>query len=121
MKYLIILIILITLASCTSNIKNVAGFEFDNAWYWIITYSPEATEADLKDYTKLNANPNQTSYFFYYPEGTVLSRFENEAWNMKKLANSISVKKPTYGHYIMVADTTLYEDGVWLMEQVVSN
>ncbi|MDB0600063.1 hypothetical protein PL373_02605 [Tenacibaculum maritimum] len=83
MKKLILIVTIITLfTSCTeSKVKDVAAFEFNNAWYWVSSYSKDATEQDVKDYANLLANPNQTSFFFAYPDSVDVSLFANEKFS----------------------------------------
>lgn len=121
MKKLILILSIITLfSSCTdSKVKDVAAFEFDNAWYWVASYSQDATEQDRKKYMNLLTTSNKTSYFFMYPDSVDVSLFKQERFDLKTFAATVTNDpKPTYGFYKMAGVDKLEEDALWLLEQI---
>lgn len=120
-KFLLILLIPLLLASCSeSKVTDVASFEFNGAWYWVIQYNPEATKQDITDYVEMWANPNQTSFFYVFDDSLDLSLFTKERFDLKSFQETVLLNKPKYGFYkMMPADNKLYDDGIWLAEQAI--
>ncbi|MGM8362117.1 hypothetical protein ACSV4D_09405 [Flavobacterium sp. ARAG 55.4] len=119
MKKLLLLLITLTLFSCSkSKVNEVAAFELNGAWYWVAQYEDGATQKDVEEYVNKWANPNQTSHFFVYNQSIDLSVFKNEAFNLNKLTATVLANKPEYGYYKIPNDPKLHNDAVWLLEQV---
>ena len=118
MKKLLSIIALITLFSCApEKVSEVAAFEFNNSWYWIIQYQDGATQQDVEAYAKKWANPEQTSHFFAFDNSIDLSVFKNEAFSLPKFTATVLAAKPKYGYYRMSTDKVLNDDAIWLLEQ----
>lgn len=106
------------MASCTSSkVTDVASFEFDNAWYWVVKYEPGTTKQEVEEYVTKWANPKQTSYFYCFPTTTDVEFFAKEPFNFRDFAYNVLQNKPKYGYYKMPTDTKLNDDGIWLLEQ----
>lgn len=116
MKKLLFLF-LITLASCSSNVKDIASYEVDGAWYWVLEHEPNATKEDVLAKVKLWANPNKTSYFFVYPNTVNLADFQSKDLVFPTFKGLIVNNPPTYGFYKMPNDAKIYDDAVWLIKQ----
>lgn len=118
MKKILLLTILFTLFSCSkSNITEVAAYEFNGAWYWVVQYEPDATKQDIESYVNTWANPSQTSHFYIYDNSIDLSVFKNEGFNLNSFAATVLANKPKYGYYKIPTDTKLKDDAIWLLEQ----
>lgn len=121
MKKITIAVLLLTcliISSCSSSkVDDVAAFNFDNAWYWVVQFEDGATDQDIKDYVNRYANPNSTSYFFAFDKSVDLSEFATKAFNPSDFSKRIIELKPKYGFYkMMPADSTLHEDAVDLIK-----
>jgi hypothetical protein len=118
MKKLLLPIITLLLISCSdSKVNDVASFEFNGAWYWIIQYKPGATKQEIEDYVKLWANPNQTSFFYVYDDSMDLSAYKTQAYNLNSFTATVLANKPKYGYYKIPTETKLNTDAIWLLEQ----
>nr|WP_153841569.1 hypothetical protein [Ornithobacterium rhinotracheale] len=116
-RILLAFVCLFCLTSCSSNVTDVAGFEFNNAWYWVYNYNEGTTKEELVEIVKNHSNPEQTSYFFFYPENKDVSVFASEPFNLISFSQTIVADKPDYGFYKMPNDAKIYDDGIWLLEQ----
>ncbi|AUS06465.1 hypothetical protein [Pseudotamlana carrageenivorans] len=119
MKKLFLLILFSSfLFSCsTPKVKDYASYEVNGAWYWVLQFEADATEADVKEFVETWANINQTSYFFAYPKNYDLSNFKSKDLSFLKFSSIIASTPPKYGFYKMPNDSNIYDDAVWLMEQ----
>lgn len=119
MKKILALLAFFALTSCSdSKVTDVASFEFDGAWYWVIQYKKEATKKDITDYVEKWANPETTSFFFVFDDSIDISFFKKEKFNISSFRASVLGNKPKYGYYKMMPnDNKLYDDGLWLIEQ----
>ena len=119
MKKIFLLLITFLFISCSeSKVTDVASFEFDGAWYWVIQYKKDATKQDIIEYVNTWANPNQTSFFYVFDDSLDLSLFAKERFDLKSFQETVLLNKPKYGFYkMMPADDKLYDDGIWLAEQ----
>lgn len=117
MKKIIILIIISFLFSCSgTKMKDVAAFEFDNAWYWVIQYSDKTVPIqDAENYVKMYANPKQTSYFFFYNDSLDISTLKTERFGLQKFSKFITDNPPALGYYKIPLDDKLYNDAIWLI------
>ena len=114
MKKIMLLFSFFLLFSCSnSKIKDIAAFEFNNAWYWVIQYEDGTTKQEIEEYVRNWANPNQTAYFFVYDKSIDVSIFAKERFSLQTFAASvIGEPKPKYGFYKMPSDPKLYDDGL---------
>ncbi|KVV16121.1 hypothetical protein [Flavobacterium sp. TAB 87] len=119
MKKALLFLSLFIMLSCSkeSKVKEVAAFEFNNTWYWVIQYENGASKQDVEHYVSKWANPNQTSHFFIYDKSIDLSVFKDKAFNFNTFAQTVLANKPQYGYYKMPPDTKLNNDAIWLLEQ----
>ena len=118
MKKLILLITMMLLISCSdSKVNEVAAFEFNGAWYWVVQYEPDATKQEIEDFVNTWANPNQTSFFYVYDNSIDLSVYKTQAFNLNSFTSTVLANKPKYGYYKMPSDTKLNTDAIWLLEQ----
>lgn len=118
-KIVLFLFVLSLLWACGSKTKDVAAFEFDGAWYWVYNYESGTTEEELKECVKTYSNPNQTSYFFFYPDSVDVSIYASKPFSLNSFSRTIlgSTPQPSFGFYKMPNDTKVYDDAVWLLEQ----
>lgn len=118
MKKLFTLAIALILCSCSSSkVEEVAAFEFDNAWHWIVQYEDDATPEEIQAFVKKWANPEQTSFFYVYDKSVNLEIFKKEAFNQRKFAAIVLDNPPKQGIYKMPMDPVFHDDAVWLLEQ----
>lgn len=119
MKKVILSLMSLFFMSCNSSkVKDVASFEFDNAWYWVIQYEKGATKQEIEDYVNTWANPNQTSFFFVFDDTVNLSFFSKERFSLQSFRQTVLLNNPKFGYYKMLpTDDKLYTDGIWLMKQ----
>lgn len=122
-KAILFLLITFGFTSCTnSNVKDIATFQFNNAWYWVIQYEEGTTQQEVEDYVNKMANPNQTSYFYAYDKSLDVSVFAKEKFNLQSFASSIlDDPKPNYGFYKIPSDTKIYDDGIDVLKYAIGN
>lgn len=120
MKKLLLSLSLFALISCSSNVNDVSGFQFDGAWYWLSEYEPNTPVEDLKAHVKTFSNPDQTSFFFFFDKSKIdISGFENESFNQNELFNTIIENKPDTAFYRLPVkvDPKIKTDAMWLIKQ----
>lgn len=118
MKKLLLVLCLAIISCSDGKVKDIASFEFDGAWYWVVQYQDGATKKDVEDYVTLWANPNQTSFFFVFDKSIDLSVFTKEPFNLSSFSQTVLSAKPKYGYYkMMPGDDKLHDDGIWLLQQ----
>ena len=120
MKKTFFTLLFLLLISCSSNkkVNDVAAFEFDNAWHWICTYSSESTEEDRIAYVERYSNPEQTSFFYFYPDTAAVGYFASTAFDFNTMKHNILTNpRATEGLYKLPKDETVYTDGLWLLDQ----
>ena len=102
------------LVSCSSNnkVSDIAAFEFDNAWYWVYTFSSDATTDDLKAEVLRYANPKQTSFFFFYPDSIDVTYYGKERFSLNKLRNNL-LNNPKASHgYVKMPDEPIDSNAI---------
>jgi hypothetical protein len=114
-KSIILILISCLFFNCTSKVEEITSYQYKGAWYWVLQHKPDATEADVKEFVNRWANPNQTSYFFVYPNTINLNDFKRKDITFLYFKDLIINNAPAYGYYKMVNDAVIYEDAVWLM------
>lgn len=120
MKKILLALGALLMFSCSpKKIEEVASFEFDNAWYWIVQYEDGTTDAEVSEFVKKWSNPTQTSFFYIYDKNIDLSVFKKERFTLNRLRNVVYENKPQHGIYKMPMDTVYYDDAYWLIEQAV--
>ena len=83
----------------SKKLEEIAAFEFDNAWYWIYTFSADATTDDFKAEVKRYANPRQTSWFFFYPDSESVGYYATTPFNLNKLRyNLLNNPRASHGY-----------------------
>lgn len=119
MKKITLLLVSIFFSSCSSSkVTDIASFEFDNAWYWVVQYEKGATKQEIDEYVNTWANPNQTSFFFIFDDTLDLSFFSKEKFSLESFQETVLLNNPKYGLYKMLpADNKIYDDGIWLIKQ----
>ena len=119
MKKLLLLLAIVLLSSCgNTKVEDLASYEINGAWYWTAQLKEGGTKQDAIDYANKWANPNQTSYFYIFNDSLDLSLFKEKRFSPREYKETILLNKPIYGFYKMrPADTTLYDDGIWLLEE----
>lgn len=118
MKKIILLLILLPLFnSCTEDkVKDVAAFEFSNVWYWVVSYSQDATEQDVKDFANRLANPLQTSFFIAYPDSVDVSLFAKERFSYEGFVATITNDPmPNYIFHKLPNSDKLESNTNWLL------
>ncbi len=122
MKKLLLLFIF-TLMSCGNNkVEELASYEIDNAWYWAVQLKEGGTKQDAIDYANRWAHPSQTAFFYVFNDSLDLSLFKSGRFTPREFKETIFLNKPIYGFYKMSPeDPTLYDDGIWLLEQSLKN
>lgn len=90
----------ILLAGCSSSpISDKAAFEFDNAWYWVCTYSEEVIETERRSYAEGLSNPQQTALIFFYPDSVDVDYYGNTPFNLNKLRyNLLNNPRASHGY-----------------------
>lgn len=117
-----IAVTLVYLSACgQKNIRDVAAYEFQNAWFWVCKYSEGTTEAELKAHTKRFANPRQTSWFFYFPDSVDTKGIEKGIYSLTDFAAKVVEKQPSHANYIMAHSKELNEDAIDLMKTQINN
>lgn len=119
MKKLILLLAGLFLASCSQKETVEAQFEFDGALYRIMHYDKGTPKLELEQYVSNTANADKTTYYFYYPKETDISVFTKENFNNVDFYKTVVDSKPDYGLYMMTADSKVYDDGLWILQQAV--
>lgn len=119
-KLLLFGIILLSFSCSSSKVKEVASFQFDNAWYWVIQYEDGSSKKEIQEYVNTWANPNKTSYFFVFDNSTDLTLFSKEKFSQQSFLETVLLNNPKYGYYKMLpADNRLYDDGISLIKQII--
>ena len=121
MKKIILIFCTLFLVSCSnSNIKDIAAFEFNNAWYWVVQYEDGTTKQEIDEYVNRWANPNQTAYFFIYDKSVDVSVFAKQGFNLYSFAETITEDpKPKYGLYKLPSDQKIYDDGLDVIKYAI--
>lgn len=117
MKKLLLLAIFAFISCTSKKVDEVASFEFNGAWYWVLQYQEGTTKQEVEESVSKWANPKQTSYFFVYDKSIDLSVFKEESFNINKFAKTVIANKPQYGYYKVPGDAKLNTDAVYLLEQ----
>lgn len=121
MKKIILIFCTLFLVSCSnSNIKDIAAFEFNNAWYWVVQYEDGTTKQEIDEYVNRWANPNQTAYFFIYDKSVDVSVFAKQGFNLYSFAETITEDpKPKHGLYKLPSDPKIYDDGLDIIKYAI--
>lgn len=105
-----------------SKVKDIAAFEFNNAWYWVVQHEEGTTQQEVEDYVNLMANPNQTSFFFVYDNSVDASNFTKNKFNLKSFSTVVtSEPRPKYGLYKLPSDPKIYNDGFDIIQLAIEN
>lgn len=112
------IVVLLLFCACNSNttVTDIASFEFDNAWYWVCTYTPEATENDRQTFVKRWAHPQQTAFFFFYPDNVSVGYYARERFSLNDLRhNLLTNPKASYG-YMKIPGQPIETDALFYID-----
>lgn len=127
MKKLILLLAGLFIVSCSEtpvaetkevnkNILPQVEFKLERNPYHILYFKEGTPEAELKEYSLKQSNPNETSWFLFYPKDADISLFKQRIYSQSEIASIVTNNKPKYGFYKMPMDTIVMSDAVELME-----
>lgn len=105
MKYLKLLTLLLvfTAMSCTeSKFEDTVYLDFDSVKCWVVNYQDQTNETEILEHAEHLANPNATTFIYFYPSSVDVSMFQN-ATNQTELINLMGERIPQSG-YIAIPD-----------------
>lgn len=117
MKKVIVAIIAFVFTSCSPSVEDIAAFEFNGAWYWVLQTNNDTPEAEIKEKIKQLSSKKQTAHFFVFSDTIDLSVLKENKFDFERFSSTIIEGKPERSYTKMSNSNDITEDALWLLKQ----
>lgn len=121
LNLLFVLLFALLLTSCGNGVESLTQQNFEGAEYYVVQYTSDNTEADLKEYAGTWAREDYTTFYFFFHKDSVDAKsYSDYRYSKRRYFEKILEDNPQHGWYIMPYENKIYKDGKEIIEMAIS-